>query len=357
MSNVRIEQIRVPDTLDGDDAADFLTAVEVSRQVRISTWGNDDLAYTAEEMLHVCHDPFEWYVVLAAWLDDELVGRAGIAMPLDDQTELAHVTLDILPQAQGHGLGRILLEAAETYVRGENRHVVMVETNHAAVDLDGDIAESLPAANGVGRLPLESREARFAHRAGYQLEQVEQFSVCALPVAVDLLAKLAAQAKTVHGEDYILHQWMDVCPPEWAPEIVRLEQGANGDVDVPWDVTRLREVEELSAQTGRHTLVTAAERRDSGTLVAFTSISVLGNRDDVVFQDDTIVETAHRGRELGLRIKAANLELLAKEFPAASNVYTWNAPDNAYMLSVNADLGFVAAGVSGQWHKDFRQDV
>ncbi|MGA7204616.1 MAG: GNAT family N-acetyltransferase [Specibacter sp.] len=354
MTDIRIEQLRVPESIDADDAGDFLRAVEVSRQVRIHTWGNDDLAYTGAEMLAVCHDPYEWYVMLVARLDGEIVGRAGIAMPLDDQTELAHVTLDVLPSAQGHGLGRRLLEAAETFVRGENRRVVVVETNHAAAELNAADGEMLEAAAGTGTLPLVSREARFAFNAGYQLEQVEQFSSCPLPLDAGLAEELLGRARDARGDRYVVHQWMDRCPQKWAADIVRLEQGQEADGGAAgWDEAKLRQSEELSMATGRHTLVTAAECISTGTLVGFTSISVLGQRVEVVFQDDTVVSPEHRGKELGLQIKVANLELLGREFPRSRTVYTWNAADNTYMLAVNDQLGFTAAGSTGQWQKDF----
>jgi GNAT superfamily N-acetyltransferase len=355
MNHVRIEQLRVPETLDGDGAADFLRAVEVSRQVRLNTWGNDDLAYTGEEMLALCHDPYEWYVMLVARLGGEIVGRAGVAMPLDDDTELAHVTLDVLPSAQGHGIGRKLLEAAETFVLGENRHIVVVETNHSAADAaaaaEGE--DAVPAANGVGSLPLSSREARFAFSAGYQLEQVEQFSSCALPLNPDRALELSEGAQAAHPGKYNVHGWTDHCPERWAADVVQLEQGQDPEGGGTWDVARLRESEELSLQTGRHTLVSAAECLATGSLVGFTSISVLGYREDVVFQDDTVLAEEHRGQELGLRIKVANMERLSREFPQSRTVYTWNAADNVYMLAVNAKLGFAAAGVTGQWQKDF----
>jgi GNAT superfamily N-acetyltransferase len=355
MTSVTIELLRVPDTLEDDGAADFLTAVEVSRQVRISTWGNDDLAYTAGEMLAVCHDPYEWYVMLVARLDGVIVGRAGIALPLDDSTDLAHVTLDVLPGAQGRGVGRDLLEAAETFVRGENRRIVIVETNHAAETLAEPGASRLSAANGVGDLPLSNREVLFAHKAGYELEQVEQFGVCPLPLAPELITELTAQAGVAQSGAYAVHQWTNSCPDKWAEEIVRLERdySGNGLVDESWNAEMLRESEELAQATGRHTLVSAAECLKTGELVAFTSISVLGDRSDVVFQDDTVVVPEHRGRELGLLIKVSNLQLLAREFPQSRAVYTWNAADNTYMLDVNTRLGFIAAGVTGQWQKEF----
>ncbi len=363
MTDLRIEQLRVPDSLDGEGAGDFLRAVEVSRLVRVGMWGNDDLAYTGEELLALCHDPYERYVMLVARVDGSIVARAGIAMPLDDHTELAHVTLDVLPALEGRGLGRRLLEAAETYVRGENRRAVVVETNHSAAEVQeqrGPAGEDglLHAAVGAGVLPAQNRQARFAHNAGYGLEQVEQFSSCRLPCPADRAAQLKAAAVAAHGGEYAVHQWTDRCPEVWAPDVARLEQGVGvPNVDGPWDVARLREAEELSLATGRHTLVTAAESLGSGHLVGYTSISVLGDREDVVFQDDTVLAEGHRGRELGLELKLANLELLARDFPQSHTIYSWNAVEDSYMLDINERMGYTAAGVTGQWRKDFDAGV
>lgn len=368
MSAATIEQLRIPETLEGDAAQDFLQAVEVSRQVRVHTWGNDVLAYTAQELFAQCHDPYEWYVVLVARNAGTIVGRAGIAMPLDDNTELAHVTLDVLPAAAGAGLGRQLLEAAELFVRGENRKIVMVETNHPVAALVDGASDPITATHGSGALPLSSREARFAYSAGYDLELVEQFSACALPLPEGVAAGLADKAAVMQEPAYAVHQWMDSCPEKWAPDFVRLEQDLSGNADPArgqdqeleqaqeldqWDVNSLREAEELSARTGRHTLVSAAECLATGALVGFTSISILGHRNDVAFQDDTIVEMAHKGKDVGLQIKVANMEMLMREFPQTRTIYTWNAPENSAMLSVNAQLGFVSAGATGQWRKDF----
>lgn len=353
MTETTIEQLRIPETLDGDEAADFLQAVEVSRQVRVHTWGNDELAYTAQELFDQCHDPFEWYVVLVARQGGKIVGRAGIAMPLDDNTEQAHVTLDVLPVAGGQGLGRRLLEAAELFVKGENRHIVFVETNHPADTLGDATVDPITATRGSGTLPLSNREARFAYSAGYDLDQVEQFSACALPLEESLVAQLHGQASSTHDSAYAVHQWLDRAPEKWAAEIVRLEQGMDQDGgQQDWDVAKLRKAEELSAVTGRRTMVTAAECLQTGGLVGFTSISLLVHNTGVAFQDDTVVETAHKGKAVGLLIKVANMALLMKEFPLAKTIYTWNAPESSHLLEVNAQLGFVSAGVTGQWRKD-----
>ena len=56
---MRIEQLFIPSSIDAPDAADFLAAVEVSRKVRMQTWGSDDLAYAPLEKLLELDDPYE----------------------------------------------------------------------------------------------------------------------------------------------------------------------------------------------------------------------------------------------------------------------------------------------------------
>jgi GNAT superfamily N-acetyltransferase len=360
MSAVTIAQLWVPDSLDAPDAADFLAAVEIGRQVRIATWGNADLAHTPEEMLQAFSDPYERYVVLLARHGSSIVGRAGIAMPLADSTDLAHITLDVLPDAQGHGIGRELLEAAEQYARGENRRVLMVETNHpaAALHQEPGAAGGIAALSGTGTLPLSSREARFAQRADYELQSVQQFSACSLPLAPELVHRLRHEAQNGQHQPYLVHSWLDRCPENLLPDMARLElvlDHAPGEVlaEQATDASELiRESEAMAASRGRHTLVTAVELAASRHLVGFTTISVLGQRQDIVFQDDTLVLEEHWGDELGLLIKVVNMEQLALRFPLARKIYTWNSPESAYLLQVNAKLGFRPAGVTGQWRKN-----
>ena len=114
----------------------------------------------------------------------------------------------------------------------------------------------------------------------------------------------------------------------------------------------LREAEEVAIAQGRRTVVTAVEHLATGALVGLTTITVLAHRTDVVFQDDTLVLQEHRGNKLGLLIKVANMERLSEQFPDARVIYTWNAPENRYLLTVNQQLGFRTAGVTGIWQKE-----
>jgi GNAT superfamily N-acetyltransferase len=360
--DVRIEQLWIPDTLDAPDAADFLAAVEVGRKVRMQTWGSDDLAYTPLEKLLELADPYERQVILVAKVDGEIVGAVDIALPLTDNLDLAEFTLDILPEIQRQGVGRKLLQAAEHLARSEGRTLILVDTNHPGASLHEFEKAQLVPGSGQGFVPLESREVEFARRTGYTLQHIEQFSSCLLPLDTKLVAGLQAEAEAANNGRYRLHHWTDRCPDGWLEAVAVLENQAGADVDpsmetpieqgMVFDGGILREAEEVTIAQGRRTVVTAVEHLASGSLVGLTTISVLAHRPDVVFQDDTLVLQEHRGNKLGLLIKVANMERLTEQFPDARVIYTWNAPENRYLLTVNQQLGFTTAGVTGIWQKE-----
>jgi GNAT superfamily N-acetyltransferase len=358
-NDVRIEQLWIPDSLDGQDAADFIAAVEVGRKVRMQTWGSDDLAYAPQEKLLEMADPYERQVILVAKVDGEIVGTVDIALPLADNLDLAEFALDILPAFQGQGVGRQLLEAAEHFARDEGRHTILVDTNHPSASLGDNSADQLVPGTGLGFVPLNSREVEFARHSGYTLQHIEQFSACTLPLDSELVEELETEAEEANGGRYRLHHWTDRCPDQWLEAVAALENSA-GEDGVPgvddtvmvFDGSILREAEEVAIAQGRRTVVTAVEHIASGGLVGLTTISVLALRPDVVFQDDTVVLREHRGNKLGLLIKVANMERLAEQFPDARVLYTWNAPENRYLLKVNQQLGFTTAGVTGIWQKE-----
>lgn len=363
-STVEIGQLWIPDSLDADDAKDFLAAVEVSRKVRMQIWGSDDLAYTPLEKLLELADPYERQVILVARLDGRIVGTVDIALPLADNMDLAEFTLDILPEFQRRGVGRQLLEAAEHFAKSEGRTMIMVDTNHPAASLHGGADEQLVPGSGLGFVPLASREVDFARRTGYTLQHIEQFSSCALPLDSKLVAELEAEAEDANAGRYRVHHWTDRCPEQWLEAVAVLENAAGEVVSeggetaeaeqqqLVFDAGVLRQAEDAAVAQGRRTVVTAVEHVASGRIVGLTTIGVLAQRQDVVFQDDTIVLQEHRGNKLGLLIKVANMQRLSEQFPDARVIYTWNAPENRYLLTVNKQLGFTTAGVTGLWQKE-----
>lgn len=363
---VEVEQAWVPDSLDSPDAKDFLDAVEVARRVRMQTWGSDDLAYTPLEKMLEFSDPYERQIILVAKVDGKIVGTIDIALPLADNIDLAEFTLDVLPEYQRRGVGRHLLEAAEQLARAEGRTMVLVDTNHPATSLTEIPEDQLIPGTGPGFVPVSSREVDFAQRAGYTLQHIEQFSSCVLPLDSKLVADLQAEAEEANAGRYALHHWTDRCPERLLEGVAELENAAGevvhgddeddepagADTGMVFDAAVLRETEDAAMAQGRRTVVTAVEHVATGKLVGLTTISVLAHRQDVVFQDDTLVLQEHRGNKLGLLIKVANMERLSEQFPDARVIYTWNAPENRYLLTVNKQLGFTTAGVTGLWQKE-----
>src|SRR5215218_4553498 len=201
-NEVRIEQLWIPDSLDAPDAADFLAAVEVGRKVRMQTWGTDDLAYAPLEKLLELNDPYERQVILVAKVDGEIAGTADVALPLTDNLDMAEFTLDILPEFQGQGVGRQLLEAAEQLAQDEGRSMILIDTNHPGSSLADSGPDQLVPGSGLGAVPLGSREVEFARSTGYTLQHIEQFSSCVLPLDTKLVADLQAEAEEANAGRY-----------------------------------------------------------------------------------------------------------------------------------------------------------
>ena len=98
-------------------------------------------------------------------------------------------------------------------------------------------------------------------------------------------------------------------------------------------------------------LVTVALHAPSGRLVAINELSVSNDRSRPVGQEDTLVLQEHRGHRLGMLVKVANLQELAKIAPGAPLVFTFNAEENRPMLDVNEAVGYRAVGYDGSWQK------
>lgn len=143
----------------------------------------------------------------------------------------------------------------------------------------------------------------------------------------DLLApftRLVDTMNTAPRDDLTLEDWV------FTPERVRdWEKGLERRGHTPWTVVA-REVA-------------------TGELAAFNQIVVRPEYPECIENEDTAVAVPHRGRGLGLCIKAANLLRVVTERPEAQAVETWNAASNVHMLRVNRRLGFVCEHVWESW--------
>ncbi len=118
-----------------------------------------------------------------------------------------------------------------------------------------------------------------------------------------------------------------------------------------WDAERVRENDALHLARGARFLVAVAQHVASGRLVACTELLLAHDAPEQAWQMLTVVHPEHRGHRLGLAIKVANLDALARQAPAVRRVVTGNASVNAPMIAVNEMMGFEVAGEGMFWQK------
>ncbi|WP_155859398.1 GNAT family N-acetyltransferase [Cellulomonas sp. KRMCY2] len=353
-----------PADLDAPGAWLLHGAVEAERASSFESWGTDDQALTALEMLVTLHDDrYANHVLLAAVRDDptdapdpaRVLGRAHLQMWTRDNTHTVRFALDVRPSARRQGVGTDLFAATVAFARDAGRTTLAVGTGQASEPSPGP--GTLAPGSGTGLVRTSDPSVRFALTRGFTLAQVERYSILDVPLDADRLAVHRARAESSAGADYRLATWEDACPDQLVDQFAVLKTRMSTDAplggfdaaEAPWDAERVRASEDLLRSRGRRQLTTAAVHTPSSTLAAYTSFVCLGWTDQVVHQHDTLVLREHRGRRLGMLVKAANLEHLVARKPTVRRIGTWNAEENSHMLAINAALGFRPAGGSGGW--------
>jgi GNAT superfamily N-acetyltransferase len=260
---------------------------------------------------------------------DRPVGIALLVLPDLDNTDAAYLTLEVHPEARRRGVGRALLSTAVTRMHAEGRsHVI----GHGPEPLDGSGSPGVAFATAVG-----------AERA---LDEICR-SLELDDLSADQLSSLEDEA-TTYAAGYELVQWLGRCSDDVVDDLAVLAgrmttDAPMGDLDWEpevWDRARYREAEERTARLGRRWVTTAARHLASGRVVAYTDMGWSDRVESTAFQWMTIVAPEHRGRRLGLLIKAANLRALRREMPHVERVIAWNADTNAHMIAINSSLGF-----------------
>jgi len=261
-----------------------------------------------------------------------VVGAAALALPLKDNVHLADVAVYVAPEARRTGIGSALLADVEARAIARSRRTFLAETSWAAT----------APADGTGHPGVE-----FGRRHGYALALGDRESVLDLPVAEELLDRLA---EGTPDDDYVLRSWTGPVPEEfvsgWAELSSSLDTEAPmGDLDIEAatpDVAEIRESEELVAAQGRTSFGVVAVAPD-GRVAAYSQLVVSGD-DSSAYQWGTLVRREDRGHRLGMRVKLENLRRLQQAMPRTPRVVTYNAESNEHMLAVNVALGFRPSG-------------
>jgi GNAT superfamily N-acetyltransferase len=353
VSETRVVELSIPSVPDGVGWAELSAAVDVANRVRRDQLGTAEFDATPRQAWAVLAD--QEHAIrrqLLAYAADQLVGIADLE--LDRGHTTAWVSVAVVPEHRSRGVGRQLAEAIVEVARSEG--ATILQSGSETTDLDS--RPRLTAPTGYGDIPAGAPSTRLLQHLGFSLAQVELMSALDLPVPEERLTELSTEVRA--ADDYDLVSWQGRVPDDLVDDYARLRMimstaapaGELIEEEQPWDADRVRRREQRHADAGNVIIDTAARHRESGRLVAFTSISFAAAADGrAVSQGYTLVEPEHRGHNLGIRIKINNLRLLAEHDHGARRVVTGNAGENDAMLSINRALGFRPAYVAGWWQR------
>ncbi len=187
----------------------------------------------------------------------------------------------------------------------------------------------------------------FAERHGFELAAVEAHRVLFLDDEAAERAELAAAEARVHAGGYDLERLDGATPPGMLPAVADLAAAVNDapldDLDVEdevFPVERIRDYERACLDSGHRFRRVLARHRETGSLAGHTVVVVDSENPEIGHQHDTAVARAHRGRRLGLLLKAEMMRWLDDVEPQLATIDTWNAESNTHMVAVNDRLGY-----------------
>lgn len=354
VTGVTIAPLRVPETLDAPDAAEFHAFVALNNAICLSDTGLHDLDTTAEEMLpHWRATTDNVQQTLLAREKGEIVGAVTVTHATAEPTS-AEIDLMVMPENWGRGIERALLSAAEAEVRRLGRKVIQTWTLHRPDPGDSPLAPRTGWGR-VSRTPI----AQLLDGDGFTLEQVERNSAFDLHGDLSPVERMLADALAVAGDDYRLVEWTVPTPPQlragYAWALSRMSTDVpSGDLEVDeeiWDADRIARRDGRFVEGGQTVSVAAVEHVPTGTLAAFNELVTGTDPEGVTHQYCTLVLKEHRGHRLGQVVKCANILRWRGIAPGSPRITTFNAEENRPMLDINEAMGFVPASYAGAWQK------
>ncbi|GAA1863162.1 GNAT family N-acetyltransferase [Actinomadura bangladeshensis] len=272
-----------------------------------------DPAGTARRLL--CAEPGSRQRLWAAADGGRLVAVAALRLPGEPGAgRPGEIDVQVHPGRRRRGLGRRLLAAAAEGLRADGRSSV--------------IAQVLAGTPAVPFLESQGFECVLTLR-GMLLRLAD--------VPPERITRLLADAPA----GYELVRWQGMVPDEHATALARAKHAMADLAEYEgalWDAGRVREMAEIVAKRGDDLYTVAA--LDGPAIAGFTEIVVPHDSAGRAAQYDTAVVPEHRGRRIGIWVKAAMLAWLTRERPDVREIETDNSGDNAHMIAVNEELGF-----------------
>jgi len=350
-----IDEIKVPETIGGPGWEVFEEYVAVRNAVEAHTVGTDLLAMSLPDVWAEYRDnPHRTRRHFAVWQDGSIIGRGIVTTRPHSPEAGAHLMADILPAYRRAGIGSALLKTVEQVALDAGAPVLKANLPHTATT--GGPRVTPPT--GFGDLSADDEGVRFLSSKGYALEQINRISLLHTADLPERLRPLQVAAVEAAGADYRVITWTGPTPESWISDLAVLRTRMSTDAPAAglvnpvdeWDANRIREHDARIVGSGRTIITSAVEHEPSGTLAGFSELLVSAGN-PVAVQEDTLVLRDHRGHRLGMLLKIAAAELLAREVPEIGAIVTYNAEENRPMLDVNEAMGFEAIGYEGGWQK------
>jgi GNAT superfamily N-acetyltransferase len=257
-----------------------------------------------------------------------------LRLPDKENLSLADCVLAVAPAARRAGAGTELLAHCATQARQAGRS-----------RLTGNVRDG-------------SAGSAFAAAVGAKPGIAEMIRILTIDGAVTgRLPGLRAEAQE-HAAGYSLLSWRGATPDEHLAQVVRLNNAMSdaprdaGVEATDWDPGRIRASERSGAEHGLRYATVAALGNEDGEFAAITQVCTDDGSPGWAFQQLTVVLPEHRGHRLGLLVKVAMLELLAREAPGVRRILTGNAGSNEHMIAINERLGFAVSDVYRSWELD-----
>lgn len=328
--------------LDKTDDGQLRAAYDVNRRAELI--GREDVPFWSfDEYVGAVRSPDsrERAEMFGGYLDGQLVGTATLYSFLLDNVEKAWADVDVDPDRRRRGHGRELLGHVEDLARKDDRTLVMTASH----------------------LPIEEVEThgyrRFLEACGYALSNIEVVRYLRLPVDATVLQGWADGAAD-RSAGYEVQTFVDDVPEDLVPSLCVLfgqlaVDAPTGAVDfeeetmTPEHFAERRDAVRAMGRTIYETVAITPDR----VVVAQTTLSVPTDGSTDVYQWGTFVHREHRGRRLGMAVKAANLRAVQEAYPQMRRVHTQNAETNDFMVSINVTMGFDPVEASAEFVKRF----
>ena len=244
----------------------------------------------------------------------------------------------------------------------DNRHLGLRWTSRCA--RNGSGADSAPRCCGTPRAGRSADGRRlltgyalagtageaFARAAGATGGQTEiQRAMDTASISAERAAGLLAGTERASA-GYSLVSWTAPTPEEYLDQVAAINRALydaphDPSIEEPvWDAARVVATDQRIRRQGVRAYTVAARHDASGELSGLTQVEVGLERPEWAFQALTAVGRAHRGHRLGLRLKLAMLELLARQEPQVTHLLTSNTETNTHMISINEELGYYVLG-------------